>query len=172
MTHKEIPENHLQLGQLGKTFQLAGGLRFYPLGSAEAGAIFNLKRVFIEGFGESDIREIKETSNDIILFLTAALTIEKAKTLINKKLYASANDLPKYEENAFYLDELLNLDVYLDENLIGTVESIKEAGLQDILTVTTSTGSFMIPLQADYVSVEEDAIYLEDIPEGLLDLNS
>ena len=40
------PEDSLLLGRLGKTFQLAGGLRFYGLGQAEAEAIFRARARF------------------------------------------------------------------------------------------------------------------------------
>ncbi len=163
-------ENLLQLGKLGKTFQLAGGLRFYPLGQAEAEAIFSLPYIYIEGLGKSEIRDVKEQGSDIILFLTSALSIEKAKTLVNRLVYAPTELLPETE--AFYLDDLIGLDVYLEGKKIGEIESIVEAGMQDILTIETPSGTFMVPLQAPYVDLAEDGLYLSDLPDGLIDLNN
>ena len=165
----ENSENLLQLGKLGKTFQLAGGLRFYPLGQAEAEAVFALPYIHVEGLGKTDIRDVKERGSDIILFLSAALSVETAKTLVNRLVYAPAELLP--ESDDFYLDDLIGLDVYLDGSKIGEIESIVEAGLQDVITIETKTGSFMVPLQAPYVDLTEEGLFLKDVPEGLVDLN-
>lgn len=166
----QVPDNYLQLGKLGKPFQLTGGLHFYALGSAEASAITALNKVYIDGIGQTDIRDVKLTNKAIIVYFTAALSIEKAKSLVNKIVYADSDLLPDAEDD-FYLDNLIGLNVYLEEQLIGAVESIMDAGLQDILTISGSQRDFMIPLQASYVSVEENGLYLKDVPEGLIDLN-
>ncbi|MCA9838947.1 MAG: 16S rRNA processing protein RimM [Trueperaceae bacterium] len=166
---QENPDNLLQLGKLGKTFQLAGGLRFYPLGDAEAEAIFSLPFIYLGGFGKTEIREVKEQGKDIILYLTAALTVEKARALVNCDVYAPADLLPETDD--FYLDDLIGLAVFLEGQRIGEIESVLEAGMQDILTISGDSGDFMVPLQAPYVSLEEDGLYLNDLPEGLLDLN-
>ncbi len=165
-----IPDNYLQLGKLGKPFQLTGGLHFYALGSAEAIAIASIDKVFIDGVGQTDIRDVKITNKAIIVYFTAALSIEKAKLLVNKTVYADSELLPDAEDD-FYLDDLIGLKVYLEGQLIGEVASVMDAGLQDILTISGAQRDFMIPLQASYVSVEEDGLYLEDVPEGLIDLN-
>jgi 16S rRNA processing protein RimM len=167
----KIPDNYIQLGRLGKTFQLQGGLRFYGLGEAEEEALFSLKRVFLRGVGETDIREVREVAGGIVVYLTKALTVEAAKLLTNLEVYAPKDALPKTEDDNLYLDEIIGLNVYLDGEPFGTVKEIQEAGLQDLLVIETNRREVVLPFPAPYVRVEEDGVWLEDVPEGLLDLN-
>jgi 16S rRNA processing protein RimM len=167
----KIPDNHVQLGRLGKTFQLQGGLRFYGLGEAEEGAIFDLKRVFLRGVGESDIRDVREMAGHIIIYLSRALTVEAAKQLVNAEVYAAKAALPEPDDDNLYLDELIGLGVWLDNKPFGKVTEIQNAGLQDLLIIKTSKGEVVFPFPAPYVRIEEDGVWLENVPEGLLDLN-
>lgn len=169
MSHQDN-EHLLQLGKLGKTFQLAGGIRFYPLGEAEAEAIFTLEQVFIEGLGHCDIREVKNHGKGTLLFFSQVSSIEKAQSLVNRRIYAELKSLPE-AANGFYVDDLIGLTVFLNGEAIGTIESIIEAGLQDVLNIATNNGEFMVPLQASYVQLAEDGLYLNNPPEGLLELN-
>ena len=161
----------MQLGTLGKTFQLKGGLRFYALGDAEAEAILAVDKVFIEGVGESQVREVREMGQGIVLYLSAALSVEKAKPLVNHAIYAAPNALPEPEDDAIYIDALLNQPVFLDGELYGEVLEVLDADMQDILKIKAGTQQVMIPLQAPYVEVTDDGVYLVAVPEGLLELN-
>jgi 16S rRNA processing protein RimM len=138
----KVPDNHVQLGRLGKTFQLQGGLRFYGLGEAEEEAIFALKRVFLRGLGESDIRDVREMAGHIIVYFTRALTVEAAKQLVNLEVYAAKDALPESEDDNLYLDELIGLNVWLDDKPFGTVKEIQDAGLQDLLVIRRSSFPF------------------------------
>lgn len=169
--NKAIPDNYVQLGRLGKTFQLRGGLRFYGLGEAEEEVLFSLKRVFLRGIGETDIRDVREVGGGIVVYLTKALTVEAAKLLTNLEVYAPKDALPKTEDDNLYLDEIIGLNVYLDGELFGKVKQIQDAGLQDLLVIKTQKGEVVLPFPAPYVRIEEDGVWLGDVPEGLLDLN-
>jgi 16S rRNA processing protein RimM len=167
----KIPDNYIQLGRLGKTFQLQGGLRFYGLGGAEEEALLSLKRIYVRGVGETDIREVREVGGGIVVYLTKALTVEAAKLLTNLEVYAPKDALPETEDDNLYLDEVVGLNVYLESELFGKVKEIRDAGLQDLLVINSKKGEVILPFPAPYVRVEEDGVWLEDMPEGLLDLN-
>jgi 16S rRNA processing protein RimM len=171
MANIKVPNDYVQLGRLGKTFQLQGGLRFYGLGEAEEEALLGLKRVFLRGVGETDIRDVREVGGGIVVYLTKALTVEAAKLLTNLEVYAPKDALPEPDDDNFYLDELVGLDVWLGNEPFGKVKEIQNAGLQDLLIIKVSKGEVVLPFPAPYVRVEEDGVWLENVPEGLLDLN-
>jgi len=166
---KPLPKNYIQLGTLGKTYQLEGGLRFYPLGDAEAEAIFELERVFLSDLGESDVRKVKQVGKYTVIYFTRALSVEAARQLVNQAVYADAELLPVPENDELYVSDLLGQTVFLDGEAYGEVEEIQEASLQDLLIIRTLDQTVMVPLQAPYVEVTDDGIYLEDVPEGLLE---
>jgi 16S rRNA processing protein RimM len=167
----KIPDNHVQLGRLGKTFQLQGGLQFYGLGDAEEEAILELKRVFLRGLGDSDIRDVKEMAGHIIVYFSRALSVEAARQLVNREVYAAKDALPESDDDNLYLDEVVGLEVWLDNKPFGKVTEIRNAGLQDLLIIKANKKEVVLPFPAPYVKVEEDGVWLENVPEGLLDLN-
>jgi ribosomal 30S subunit maturation factor RimM len=67
---------------------------------------------------------------------------------------------------------LLELPVFLDNQVLGKVVEVQETGSQYLLLVETPLAEVMIPFPAPYVRLAEKAVYLEDVPEGLLNLNS
>lgn len=166
---KALPDNYVQLGTLGKTYQLEGGLRFYPLGDAEASAIFAVGRVLLSELGESDVRKVKQVGNYAILYFTRALSVEAARRLVNQDVYADARLLPEPAEDEIYIADLLGQPVFLDGEAFGEVEEVQEASMQDLLIIRVAGRTVMVPLQAPYVAVTDDGVYLEDVPEGLLE---
>ena len=168
-----IPENCILLGTLGRTFQLEGGLRFYALGDAEAAAIRELKRVFVEGFGERAVTRVRPVGSQQVVYLVGSSDPQSAQPLVNADVYAAKDALP--ETPTHYLDLLIDLSVVVDGELLGEVVEVVPAGSdigQDVLIVDTGEREVLIPLQADYVTLSETGITLTDPPEGLLDLNA
>ena len=162
------PENALLLGTLGKTFQLAGGLRFYGLGQAEADAIFKLGRVFVTTLGERRLTQVRRVGGQTVLYLGGVTKIEQAKPLVNEEVYARAEDLPEPEEG-FYVELLLDLPVQVDGEPFGEVVDVISAGFQDLLAILHEGEEYLVPLQADYVQIGEEGVFIEDAPEGLLE---
>jgi len=162
------------LGVLGKTFQLQGGLRFYALGEAEAAAVRALPKVFLEGVGERGIARARPVGAQLVLYFVGVSTKEQAQRLVNAEVYAPQEALPELE-GRFYVDLLLELPVFLEGEPFGEVveviPALKEVG-QDLLVVARGDDEHLIPLQADYVRVDEVGVWLENPPEGLLDLNT
>lgn len=164
----EPSEDAVLLGRLGKTFQLAGGLRFYGLGQAEADAVFELKRVFVTSLGERRLTQVRRVGGQTVLYLSSVTKVEQAKALVNEEVYARATDLPEPEEG-FYLELLLDLSVHVDGQPFGEVADVISAGFQDLLVIVKDEQEFLVPLQADYVELGE-VIAIENAPEGLLSL--
>lgn len=168
---KSPPEDHVLIGRLGKTFQLEGGLRFYPLGDTEAKAVAQLKSIFVEGRGMTPIKRVRAVGDQIVLYLAGVITVEAAKLLVNREVYAPTDDLPEPEEGAFYVELLLGLPVLVDGEPFGEVIDLIEAGGQDLLVVEADEEEILIPLQADYVTITEETVTITDPPEGLLALH-
>ena len=164
----EPREDAILLGKLGKTFQLAGGLRFYGLGQAEADAIFKLERLFITNLGERRLTQARRVGDQTVLYIANVTKVEQAKLLVNEEVYAKADDLPEPGEG-FYLELLLGLSVQLDGEPFGEVVDVISAGFQDLLAILHNDDEYLVPLQADYVQISEAGIVIEDAPEGLLE---
>ena len=164
----EPPEDSLLLGRLGKTFQLAGGLRFYGLGQAEVEAVFKLEHVFIPALGERRLTQVRRVGDQTVIYLSGITKIEQAKPLVNEEVYADLEDLPE-PEAGFYLELLLDLPVQVDGEPFGEVTDVISAGFQDLLVILSGDDEYLVPLQADYVEITDEGIFVVDAPEGLLE---
>jgi 16S rRNA processing protein RimM len=170
----EPPENSLHIGTLGKTFGLKGGLHFYGLGPVEDAAITQLARVFVPAVGERKLLSVKAKGNKQVLFLARVEHIDSARKLVNQPVYAYLTDLPEPAAGA-YTDALIGLDVVVDGESLGKVIEVQQASSQDLLIISNPDGGqYMLPLQADYVSLDdlaEGIIRVTNPPEGLFSLN-
>ena len=166
-----LPEDAVLLGQFGKTFQLEGGLRFYGLGSAERGAIRTLEEVFVEGLGKRAVKRVRVVGEQLIMYLEGVHTVEAAKSLVNRALYAPPDALPSPEEGDVYIDLLIGLPVSVDGEDFGEVVEFVEAGGQDLLVIERDSEEILVPLQADYVHLSEEGVAILDAPEGLFELH-
>lgn len=167
MKNNNPPKDYLYLGKLGKTFQLAGGLRFYAVASAEADAIFELDEVYIEDTGKTNIREIKELGKNTIIYFSRAFDIDTAKKLVNKGIYAPAE---LFEDELDFVNNLKKLKVFLNGQEFGKIKEITNSK-NPILVIEHKNNEILIPLDAPFVEIKESGIYLNDLPEGLIDLN-
>lgn len=97
-------------------------------------------------------------------------SIEKAETYKESILYVDVNELSETDENTFYHYELLNMEVYFNDSLIGKISEISDNGRQDLIRVEDKNKSFLVPFIDDFIDsidVSSKKIILKNI-EGLL----
>lgn len=162
------PADHLRIGRLGKTFGLEGGLRFHPLGEAEAGALTSLRTLFVIGLGEVALERVRPHGGGLVIHLEGVRRVEQAKALVNADVYAARHALPAPAQHP-YTDALLGSPVSLDGRPYGRVVDLLPAGPQALLVVDSGDGEVLVPSQAPYVRYDEGGVALVDPPEGLLE---
>lgn len=97
-------------------------------------------------------------------------TIEKAEKYKGSSIYVDTSVLKKIDDDTFYYYELLNMEVYFDNKLIGKISEVNDYGAQDIIRVDTNKESILVPFINDFiesVDVSNKKIVLKNI-EGLL----
>lgn len=168
------PPDHVFLGTLGRSFKLAGGMRFRPAGEAEATALPGLERVFVIGLGETRLRDVMRHRDEIIVFLGRVRDREQAKRLANAAVYAPEASLPATDPDAFYVDDLIGTSVVVGhadraDEPVGEVVDVISSGGQELLVVDAAGGEVLLPWQAPYVRFDGDTVRLVDPPHGLLE---
>ena len=100
-------------------------------------------------------------------------TIEKAQTLIRKKLYLSNSLKPVREDDEFLITDLKGFIVH-DQTVgeLGEIIEIHEYPQQFVAVVSYQFKEIMFPLNDDLIVEidEENGILKVDLPEGLIDL--
>ena len=100
-------------------------------------------------------------------------TIEKAQTLVRKKLYLPETLKPVRDDAEFHITDLKGFIVH-DETAgeLGEITEIHEYPQQYVAVVSYKFKEIMFPLNDDLIIEidEENGILKVDLPEGLIDL--
>lgn len=171
-SNQRAPSGHVLLGRLGKTFKLAGALRFRPASPAAVDALQALETVFVSGVGRLRVRDLELSEAGVLLYLESVRDRTAAQALVNAEVHANPADLPDdlLAELAAAGPEasLAGLAVRLGGERIGTVKTA-HFGPNDYVEIELLNGDLVLaPLNAPYVVVGEDALDLIDPPPGLL----
>lgn len=155
----------IEIGRIGKPYGMEGGLKF----RGEV-VVFDLDKVYLEGLGYRVIEEIEELGNELVVYLSGVQNRAEAERLAGLRVYADQDDLPELEEGEYYYFELVGRPVFVDGKPFGEVVNVED-GVQDRLVIKAKGTSlraqsktYLVPLQAPYVKIEADGIYIEAIP--------
>ena len=177
------PPGYRYIGKLGRSFGLAGGLRFHAAGPRDAGVVVHVDRVFVEGLGDSPVREVRAHAGDVIVYLARARNRDQARALANAAVYVDPALVPGDDEDTFYLENLIGAPVVslgadrsaeaaahdAVPDAVGEVVDVITGAGQDLLVVATPSGRLLLPWQAPYVRFDGERVQLVDPPEGLLE---
>jgi 16S rRNA processing protein RimM len=158
----------VRIGRIGKPYGMEGGVKF----RGEA-VVFDLEKVYLDGLGYRIVEEVQELNQEVVLYLSGVKNRTEAERIAALEVWAEKSDLPALAQGEYYYFELIGQAVFVDGKPFGSVVDIED-GVQERLVIQASGESlraqrrFMVPLQAPYVSLQKDGIYIEPIP-GLLD---
>ena len=93
-----------------------------------------------------DVEDIQVTKSIKIKFKNFSLR-EDSDEYIGKNLYIDREQLVELDDNQYYWNDLIGLDVYLEEGeQIGVIKDIIETGSNDVLVIKGSKGGeILIP---------------------------
>lgn len=97
--------------------------------------------------------------------------INQVLEYVGLEVYVNYKDIDSLDENSYYYDELISLEVYtMEEEHIGKVIEIREVPQGIILEIQTNEKIVLVPFVDEFikeVDVKEGKIFIEPI-EGLL----
>lgn len=71
--------------------------------------------------------------------------IDQAEALRGKLIYAYRSSMPKLNEGEYYIADIVGLDVIVDGECVGKIESVQQYGAADVYTASNKKGSFSFP---------------------------
>lgn len=121
----------------------------------------------------------------IVLKLSGCNTISDAESLAGQRVFIPSTELPKLDEDTFFIGDLLDCELYNGETLVGKVTDVQfptspdgRSRLEDaapLLAVTPGTQDSEEPLLIPFVKAWLESIdvagkrIIMHLPEGLLD---
>ena len=127
---------------------LNGWLKVYSYSESKK-KFSNYKHFFViknETYVRLDVEDIQVTKSIKIKFKNFSLR-EDSDEYIGKNLYIDREQLVELDDNQYYWNDLIGLDVYLEEGeQIGVIKDIIETGSNDVLVIKGSKGGeILIP---------------------------
>ena len=163
-----------RIGQIVNTQGLKGEVRVYPY-TDDINRFDDLEYFYLDkGLNNKyEVERVRYKGNMVIMKIKGIDSIELAQKIKKKNMYIGRDQGKELEEDEFYSDELLDLDVLDDDsNKIGTVIAVEFTnGAQDNLRVRTSEGKeFLVPYVDEFIlDVNLDENYIQiHLMDGLL----
>ena len=162
----ERTERTLQLGRIGRTIGLDGGLLFHAVGPAEADLLQPGLPVSSDRGDRLTVAAVRGHNRGLVIHFEGIRRIERARELTNAELHILVHNLPKGFSSTDLTDGLLGLPVRQGGADLGTVAQVDGVAGHEFLVL--EPGGQLLPLNAPYVKVTDGGIELTDPPDGLL----
>lgn len=167
----------LKIGQIVNTHGVKGEIKVYPY-TDDIENLSKLKKIFLDSDLKLEylVRGSKIIKNMIVFKLDGVDTIEQTKDLMQKYIYIKKKEIK--EENTYYIEDLINLDIYTAEDsndfskasYFGKLVQIFNIGANDVYEVKTENNVVYLPAIKDVIlkiDLENKRIYVK-IMEGLI----
>lgn len=163
-------QNELVLiGQIVGTFGIKGELKV----SSESDFIdyrFRVgAKIKLSCHKEFEITSSRIHKGNVLITINNLNNINQVIDYIGMKVYADKLDLPPINDDEYYIDSLVGLEVYnTNNNYLGNVTDVIEIPSGYILEIIDKSGiRFLTPFVDEFVKhIDEDKIIIEEI-EGL-----
>lgn len=120
------------------------------------------------------IESIAVRGDKAIVAVEEIETVDDARALKGSKLFLPLTALPELPEDEYYYHDLVGFVLQQSEgDTIGEIQSVLDAGAQDLLEVRHTTGKEVLVPLTDELIVKVDKAgkkLVMNIPEGLLEV--
>ncbi|MCF0125404.1 MAG: 16S rRNA processing protein RimM [Clostridia bacterium] len=164
---------YLEIGQIVNTFGIKGEVKIKAF-TDDITKFDDRKTIYIENKGikqEYEIEQVKYHKNMVIIKFKGIENLEQAELLRNSYLFVDRRNEKPLEEGAYYIVDLIGLEVYEEGNLIGKVDDIYNTGSNDIYVIKDELGKQIllpgIPEVIKQIDLEGGKIIVHII-EGLV----
>ena len=165
---------NLEIGQIVNTFGIKGMVKVKPF-TDDIRRFDKLKTVYVEkneNQTEYEIEQVKYHKDMVLIKFKGIDKIEQAELLRNSYLTISRDSVEELEEGRYYIVDLLESEVYTDEQiLLGILKDIFNTGSNDIYVVKNKQGKeILLPAIPDVIKeidVENKKIIVHLLP-GLI----
>lgn len=168
-------EDLLRVGVIANTHGIRGEVKVFPT-TDEKERFKDLKKVILDIGKEQKVLEIQSVrffKNLVILKFKGIDNINDIEMYKGKDLLVTREDAVPLEEGEYFIADLLDLDVYSDEDeKIGVLYDVMQTGANDVYVVKTEEGKEILLPAIDEcildIDLEENRMTVH-IMEGLLD---
>ena len=166
--------NYFEIGHISNTHGLRGEMKVRPF-TEDKKRYEELEKILIDikgDYKEYDIESVRYQKDIVLLKLKSVDDIDAAEKLKNHYIYIQREDAKDLQEDEYFIADLIGLEVFENETLVGTLDDVFTAGASDVYVIKRKgKKDLLLPALKSIVKkvdVENKRIDVE-IPRGLED---
>lgn len=162
-------QDKVLIGQITGTFGIKGELKVYSESDFVEYRFRKDAKIFLSDKKEYVISSSRQHKGNVLITINELYDINLILDKVGMKIYALKDDIPPLEDNEYYLDDLVGLNVINQyEQHLGKVTDVMEMPSGYILEIIDENNNrFLLPFVDEYIEdITEDTIYINEI-EGI-----
>lgn len=162
-------QDKVLIGQITGTFGIKGELKVYSESDFVEYRFRKDAKIFLSDKKEYVISSSRQHKGNVLITINELYDINLILDKVGMKIYALKDDIPPLEDNEYYLDDLVGLNVINQyEQHLGKVTDVMEMPSGYILEIIDENNNrFLLPFVDEYIeNITEDTIYINEI-EGI-----
>ena len=162
----------INIGKIINTFGIRGELKIYSESDFIEERFSKGKKVYFEIGKTKEVHEVSSFrvhKNNVIITIDNLFDINKIEHYVGCNVYANSEDALEIDEDDYYIDDLVGLDVYnTNDEHLGVVADVLEMPRGYLLEIRDNKNKkILVPFVDAYVKdITDDKIIIEEI-EGL-----
>lgn len=152
---------YITVGKIVTTFGIKGELKVNPL--TDKLERFDIPGPYYIGRDrlEVEIEKYRVQKNQIVIKFKDFDNINEVLDFVNTDILVSKDDRVQLDQDDYYIDELVGLDVYYNSAHIGKLKDVIHTPANDIYIISGKDGSYAVPAVKEFilgVKLEEKAM--------------
>ena len=118
-----------------------------------------------DGSKKMNIEKVEGSHDNTIIKFQEINDRDAALLMHSQEMYIEESAFPELSANDYYPHELIGLDVYLNNNIIGCINGVEDYGAGVMISITNIKN--YIPFDSDYISsvdLEAGKLHLAQMP--------
>ena len=157
----------LEIGVVGRAHGIAGFVNIF-LHNPDSSILSELETVLLQdGTGTRSVQvlEVRSGQKKCVVRLGGIDSRNDAEDIKGAKLLVPRSQLPRLEDDEFYVADLIGAEAFDGDRLLGFVTAARPQGSVELVTVTSETEIMEVPLVEDFVvsvNCDEGKLQLTD----------
>lgn len=153
----------IYIGKFISTFGIKGELKVYTESDFKEYRFRKGAIIVIDKKQEVKVSSFRIHKNTVLITINDLYDINEIEHNVGAEIYAYKSDEPTLDEDEYYLDDLVGLDVYdEDENFVGIVDNFIEVPQGYILEILNNGKKTLIPFVDEFIiDITEDSLIVK-----------
>lgn len=140
-----LEQDRIRIGKIIKSHGLKGEFKIYPY-TSDISSFNNYKTVYVEDIETPyNLQYIKNMNNLLIGKFKEIDNIDDLPEVLGKSIFIDYSEKRQMQEDEYLISDLIGLEVYERDKLIGVVDDVLQYGANDVFKIKSGSIERFIP---------------------------